>query len=398
MKDHLIVVSLLDGKGPTGVEAHFNQLIDEARAAGIDSELVSAYPAQRLWASLARRVIGAVGLVDKERAGVLSLWINGRVLAAKLASALARAIDGGAAVTLYAQDPVSARIALRARSQRGCRVVTVIHYNASQAEELLMKGEAATDGPLWRFMMSAETEALPRVDHIIFVSAFMQRELGGRMAAIGGVPQSVIPNFIARSPSRADCAGGGGDLIAIGTLEARKNQAFLLHVLARARARGYLYTLTVVGDGPDRANLAALAARLGLQDQVTFAGLQKNAARLIPRHRLLVHAALMENMPITLIEALAMGRPILAPAVGGITEIFRDGVEGYFWPLDDIDGAAALLIKALSDEHAYQRLSQAALARYQHAFDHDLLAGRWLAAILNQRQGALPVAQAEALQ
>jgi len=396
LKNQLIVISSLDGKGPTGVETHFNQLIEEARARGIDGVLVSAYPSQRLWAKLARLLIRFVRLVDKERAEVLSLRLNSQIIAAKLDAVLAPDVECNGTATLYAQDPVSACIALKANRHRRCRVVTVIHYNVSMADELRLKGEARTDGPLWRFIVSAEKESLPLVDHIIFVSAFMKREIGARMAAVGSVPQSVIPNFIGRSALPCDRLAEVGDLIAIGTLEARKNQAFLLHVLARARSRGFLYTLTIVGDGPDRAKLVALTAQLGLQDQVTFAGLQKNAARLIPQYRLLVHAALMENMPITLIEALAMGRPILAPAVGGVTEIFSHGVEGYFWPLDDIDAACAMLIEALTDADAYHRLSQAALARYREKFHSDLLADQWLATILNQRQGTAQVAVAEA--
>jgi glycosyltransferase involved in cell wall biosynthesis len=406
LNDQLIVISLLDGKGPTGVEAHFNQLIDEARAHGIDSLLVSAYPSRRLWAKLARLLIPAVRLVDQEGAGVLSLWINSQLIAGKLASVMmsalapvpARAGDDNGTVTLYAQDPVSARVALKAANgRRTCRVVTVIHYNSSQGDELVMKGEARRGGPLWRFIVAAEAQALPRVDHLIFVSKFMQGEIGARMPAIGAVPQSVIPNFIgavvgSSLPVGGDGNPGGRDLIAIGTLEARKNQAFLLHVLARARSRGHIYTLTLVGDGPDHASLVALAAQLGLRDQVSFAGFQKHAARLIPRHRVLVHAALIENMPITLIEALAMGRPILAPAVGGIPEIFSDGVEGYFWPLDDIDAAAGLLIKVLGDAGAWGRLSQAALARYGQKFHRDLLVGQWLAAIMPPRQDAAAVA------
>ncbi len=385
MTHQLIVISSLDGHGPTGVETHFNQLMDEARARGIDGVLVSAYPSQRRWAKLARLLIRPVGLIDKERADLLSLWINGRIIAAKLAALLAPHARRDGQPTLYAQDPVSACIALKANRQQRCRVVTVIHYNVSMAEEMRMKGEARVDGPLWRFNMAAEQHALPRVDHIIFVSAFMQRAVRARLAAMRSVPQSVIPNFIKRAGRRDAGPATGGDLIAIGTLEPRKNQAFLLHVLARARSHGHVYTLTIVGDGPDRAKLVALTGALGLQDQVTFAGFQKDAARLIPQHRLLVHAALMENMPITLIEALAMGRPILAPAVGGIGEVFSHGVEGYFWPLDDAEAACALLIKASADAAAYQRLSQAALARYREKFDNDLLAGEWLATILHLR-------------
>ena len=385
MNKQLIVISLLDGKGPTGVEAHFNQLIEKARAGGIDGELVSAYPSRRLWAKLARLLIRPLRLVDRERAEVLSLWINSAVIAAKLAALLAPGDGRRAEVTLYAQDPVSARIALNANRGRSCRVVTVIHYNVSQADELHMKGEARTGGPLWRFIAGAEKEALPRVDHLIFVSEFMQNQIRARMPSIGRVAQSVIPNFAGRASMNLDALPVNGDLIAIGTLEARKNQAFLLHVLARAKARGHLYSLTLVGDGPDRAMLVALAAQLGLREQVTFAGFQKNAARLIPQHRILVHAALMENLPITLIEALATGRPILAPAVGGIPEMFSHDVEGYFWPLDDIDAATSLLIEALTDSDTYRRFSRAAVARYQEKFHSDLLAGQWLAAIMDPR-------------
>jgi glycosyltransferase involved in cell wall biosynthesis len=59
-------------------------------------------------------------------------------------------------------------------------------------------------------------------------------------------------------------------------------------------------------------------------------------------HQLYVHAALMESFPMTLIEALSHGLPLLAPAVGGIPEIFLDGQQGYFWPLDDLEAVAHL--------------------------------------------------------
>ena len=390
MKHRLVVVSLLDGKGPTGVETHFNQLIAEAQAAAIDCVLVSAYPSHRLWAKLARQLLPVIRLAGKEYAEIFSLWINSRILFAKLAALLA---GESGPVTLYAQDPLSARVALKFNCLRRCRVVTVIHYNISQSDELLTKGEAQAGGPLLRFIAAAETTSLPHVDRLIFVSRFMQNEIVRRLPATGAVAQCVIPNFARRLAANDSVLACDKDMIAIGTLEPRKNQAFLLHVLARARSRGFFYTLTVVGNGPDHAMLVALAHQLGLQDQVTFAGFQKNAARLIPQHRLLVHAALIENMPVALIEALAAGRPILAAAVGGIVEIFSDGVEGYYWPLDDVDAAATLLIQSLSDADTYRHLSRAALARYQQAFHFDQLGDRWLAAILDQRQPAAEVAQ-----
>jgi glycosyltransferase involved in cell wall biosynthesis len=260
--------------------------------------------------------------------------------------------------------------------------VTVIHYNVSVAHELQMKGETTPHGPLWRQAMRAEASALPLVDGIIFVSGFMRRVVLERLPVLATVPHTVIPNFVAGASAGAPGPSWAGDVIAIGSLEPRKNQAFLLHVLARAKALGLRCTLTLVGDGPDQARLVALADELGVAHQVNFAGFQPRAAGLIAQHRVLAHAALVENLPLALIEALAAGRPILAPAVGGIPEVFTHGSAGYHWALDNVDAAARLLIGVLSDSEEYARLARAAVARYRSAFDPDVLVPRWLTAIL----------------
>ena len=121
-----------------------------------------------------------------------------------------------------------------------------------------------------------------------------------------------------------------------------------------------------------------------MEGQVAFIGFRPQAASLISGHRVLVHAARMENLPITLIEALSRGRPILAPAVGGIGEIFSHAVEGYFWPLDDVDGAAVLLISLLSNAVVYERLARAARKRYDSRFSSEMLVPAWLTAIFKQ--------------
>jgi glycosyltransferase involved in cell wall biosynthesis len=387
VKNELVIVSLLDGKGPTGVETHFNQLIHEARAHGIDGLLISAYPSKQLWtkfASVAARVIGSV---SKEHAEIFAWWVSTKVIEGKLTRALSRRASQGNTITLCAQDPLSAKIALKVRRNHDCRVVAVIHYNVSVAEELFLKGEAKVDGPVWRFVVRTEQQTLPHVDQLVFVSEFMRGVILERLPAVASVPHAVIPNFASQSRTGDHPLAITGDMISIGTLEPRKNQEFLLHVLAKAKSLGCCYTLTLVGNGPDQARLMALAKALGIENQINFAGFCKNAAALIPQHRILVHAARMENMPISLIEALAAGRPILAPAVGGIREIFSDAVQGYYWPLDDIDASAALLIEVLSNADTYRRFSDAALLRYRTKFDCNTLVSRWLATILNA-QGA----------
>jgi glycosyltransferase involved in cell wall biosynthesis len=387
LNNELVIISLLDGKGPTGVETHFNQLIHEARAHGVEGLLVSPYPSEKLWtkfASLAGRVIGSV---SKEHGEIFGWWVSSKVIEGKLRRVLSRAASQGHAITLCAQDPLSAKTALKLRRTHTCRVVAVIHYNVSVADELLMKGEAKLNGPAWRFAVDTEQQTLPRVDQLVFVSGFMRGVILERLPAVANVAHAVIPNFASEVCTGHHSPGISADMISIGTLEPRKNHAFLLHVLAKANSLGYRYTLTLVGNGPEHAKLLALSTELGLDDQVHFAGFKKNAAALLPQHRVLVHAARMENMPITLIEALAASRPILAPAVGGIGEIFSHGVQGYYWPLDDVDAAAALLIDVLDNAGIYHRFSEAALVRYRTKFDCNTLVCRWLETILDT-QGA----------
>ncbi len=381
MKHALIVVSLLDGKGPTGVEAHFNQIIARARAFDIDVRHVCPYPPLRTWTRIGGAGRRMLARVDRERAAILDYWLQGKVIEAKLERLLAQARARGNAVTLYAQDTVSAQVALRLRRRHGCRVVVVVHYNVSVADELVLKGEAVRHGPLWRHATDTERDTLPHADSVIFVSQFMRGVVLERLPQLAGVTHAVIPNFIAEPVAPAPRATYDADVIAIGTLEPRKNHAFLLRVLARARERGHRYTLTLVGNGPEQAPLARLANELGIADQVRFAGFRSNAASLIPRHRVLAHAALVENMPITLIEAMAAGRPILAPAVGGIAEVFADDTAGFHWPLDDVAAAAAMLVDVLSDAALYDRLAAAALERYRNGFDSDMLVSHWLTAL-----------------
>jgi glycosyltransferase involved in cell wall biosynthesis len=392
LKKNLIIISLLDGKGPTGVEMHFNQLISEARAYGVDAQLVSPYPSGRAWTKPARLAVNALRLISRERSIMLGNWIDRKVVESKLTAALASLTRTGEQVTLYPQDTISASAALTMRKRFGCRIVSVVHYNISEAHELVLKAEAKVGGPLWRSVMKNETEALSQVDQIIFVSDVMRRLTLERLPQLMRVPHTVIPNFVSK-PKVEGNPEIIADLIAIGTLEPRKNQEFLLRVLARTNALGCRYKLTLVGDGPDRAKLVSLAKELKLENQVQFLGFQPNAAALIARHRLLVHAARFESFGIVLVEALSLSRPVLAPAVGGITEVFRHGVEGFYWDIENVDESATLLVKALSEPETYRRMSEAAQIRYQKNFDSTLLVHRWLATIFDQRISETAVQQ-----
>jgi glycosyltransferase involved in cell wall biosynthesis len=89
-----------------------------------------------------------------------------------------------------------------------------------------------------------------------------------------------------------------------------------------------------------------------------------------------LHVAQIENFPLTLVEALAYGTPIFAPAVGGVFEVFSDGVEGRFIPLDDAHSAALLIIEWLDSEERLRQAGIAARTRYIRLFEETRVAGK----------------------
>lgn len=380
----LIILTLMMPKGWCGVQTHFNTIADYANASGLQVSIVYPHQLNR-WL---RKLPGAIGRLltrlNQESAVLVDRFFSRIFLKALLKKELSAAHERGESVVIYAQDALSARAALDLRAQGYLfRLVSVVHFNISEAQEFVEKGMSPQNGRLWRSLMANEKLVLPQLDQIIFVSAFMQQVVGARLPELSRVSQAVISNF----PLAIDNVGGGNDLpsrdiIAIGTLESRKNQGFLLKILAECNVMGKRYTLSLVGDGPDRPALEHQANKLGTEQQVHFLGYQPNAATLISLHRVLIHPALMENLPITLLEGLRASKPLFAAPVGGIPEVFEDGEQGHYLDLDNPRDAALKLISVLENSEKWQRMSASAHETFTRRFHPDVLGPRWINALL----------------
>lgn len=375
---HLLIVTMMMPRGATGVQTHFNAIMQYAAAQGLRASIVEPHQAD----SRLRKIHGVTGRalnrINPEWAVLLNRFAAHRFLLSLLRRALGAVRNER--VIVYAQDPLSARIALDLRREGfRFRLVGAVHFNLSEAQEYVEKGIAEENGRLWRSLMANERDVLPRLDQIVFVSGFMQRTVGARLPELADVPQTVLSNFPSSTGDVApDTASAPGDLIAIGTLETRKNQGFLLRVLEQCNAMGKHYSLTLIGDGPDRAALADQASKLGLSGQVRFLGYQPDAARLIPGHKAFVHAARMESQGIVLLEALRAAVPVFAAPVGGIPEVFDDGREGCYLNLDDPRDAAEKLVSILEDPHKWQRMSACAREAYLNRFHPGKLGRKWM--------------------
>lgn len=367
----IVVASVMRAQGETGMQTHIRIFLDALRIAHRPCALVTPFDAP-LWQVYA--VFGLRKLIQL-LSDSASVWWYRHWHEHFLVQALRRYLRDDKRCIIYAQCPPSASATLRAKQSHRQRVVMVVHFNISQADEWVEKSMISPDGKLYESMLDFDRQVLPRLDGLVFVSNFMRRELLSRIPEIEQVPYVVIPNFV-NDPGTEKSEAIDADLITIGSLEPRKNQGYLLDIVAAARKQGVPLRVTIVGDGPDRAMLEARARRLGVDDLVRFLGFVKDAARLLERHRAYIHTATMENMPLTLIESLSFGIPVFAPAVGGISEIFEDGVEGRVLPLGDAEAAARRVTEWLASPSRMGEAGNAARLRYLLRFESKLVGSR----------------------
>jgi glycosyltransferase involved in cell wall biosynthesis len=130
-------------------------------------------------------------------------------------------------------------------------------------------------------------------------------------------------------------------------LEEQKGHAVLLDALARLRGRSLDFVVALAGEGSLRGVLERRAAELGLGAKVRFLGQVETLGPLLMAADLVVLPSLWEGLPLTLLEAMARGRPVVASAVGGVPEVIDDGVHGRLVP----PGDAAALALALEECH-----------------------------------------------
>ncbi|WP_411870123.1 glycosyltransferase [Vulcanococcus limneticus] len=186
----------------------------------------------------------------------------------------------------------------------------------------------------------------------------------------------VIPNGCAVQPiaHRAAAARGRrplGDsrrVLMVARLDPIKDQATLLRAFAAARLPGW--QLQLVGDGPDRARLEALAAELGLDPAQVFLGRRSDIPELLGQADLFAFSTTpAEGFGIVLIEAMAARLPILASDVPACREVLKGGGAGELLPAGDVVAWACRLAELIHDTHERQAVAARAVA---HAGNYDI--------------------------
>jgi glycosyltransferase involved in cell wall biosynthesis len=273
---------------------------------------------------------------------------------------------------------------------------------------------AELGGPEWSWSMTvhgpseffdvhgeALAEKVRRARFVVAISDFARSQLMALVAEehwdkIAIVHCGVDANVFA-CPARSPDPDGRLRVLNVARLADMKGQGVLLEAVAELARRDVAVHATLVGDGPRRAELEAMAARLGIGAQVTFAGNvgQDAIGRYYREADVFCSTSFAEGVPVVLMEAGAMGLPVVAPAIMGIPELVEHGVTGLLTPPARPDHVADALERLAADPLEGERMGQAARERVAEHFDCVSEATRLAALLLGGRPGARRTPAAE---
>ena len=230
--------------------------------------------------------------------------------------------------------------------------------------------------------MIANRLLLERRDRVVGVGESVRQALirneGIPARRVGVVYNGVDLSVFAESARGRDAgraAMGLGDddfvILQVARLDALKDHATAVRAFERVAASRADARLVFVGDGPEEGPIRAEVRRRGLETKVALLGRRSDVAGLLPAADVFLLSSVSEGIPVTLIEAMGAGRPVVATRVGGIPEVVEEGVTGLLAPSGDDEGLADRLLRLAADPYLRARLGRAGRERALERFSED---------------------------
>jgi glycosyltransferase involved in cell wall biosynthesis len=156
-----------------------------------------------------------------------------------------------------------------------------------------------------------------------------------------------------------------------------KDQRTLLRAVRLVVDQEPGFRLDIVGDGADRTVLEALCDELRLRSHVTFLGFRHDVHKLLPQADLFVLSSVTEGLPMTLLEAMAAGLPVVSTDVGGVSELVTRNETGLLVPAQSPEALAGAIQALLRDPERAERMGRAGRRRVEETFDIRRVAARY---------------------
>lgn len=281
---------------------------------------------------------------------------------------------------------------------RAAGIPVVYEVRAFWEDAAVDQGTASEGGPRYRLTRALETRALKQADAVTTICEGLRGDMLKR-----GIPAekiTVIPNAVDLDEFHSAAAVDadllqkygltrGSTLGFAGSFYAYEGLDALLRAMPQVLRAVPQARLLLLGGGPQEANLRALAVQLGIEHEVHFTGRvpHSDMTRYYGAMDVMVYPRVKRRLtdlvtPLKPLEAMAMGKLVVASDVGGHRELIRDGHNGHLFSAGSDEGLAQCLIKLLqapaswneviTNGHAYvesERTWQASVARYRAVYD-----------------------------
>jgi len=215
-----------------------------------------------------------------------------------------------------------------------------------------------------------------QVDGVVAIS-----EKIAALLAEGGVKREmirVVHSGIDPEPFQKEQAEGPSSTrLVIGTvavLEQRKGHRFLLEAARLLKEQGNRLRYLFAGEGAERNYLEQLVIKWGLQDEVAFMSFISDVPTFLSGIEIFVLPSLYEGLGVSVIEAMAAGKPVVASRVGGIPELVDDHITGLLVPPGDPPALARVISNLLSQKDVMKRMGVKGRERVQQHFTLELMA------------------------
>jgi glycosyltransferase involved in cell wall biosynthesis len=174
---------------------------------------------------------------------------------------------------------------------------------------------------------------------------------------------------IIRLQEQLKIAGGNTVIGTIGRLTEQKDHDTFLRACHLLDNEAPDCHFVIVGDGPEETKLKALTKELGLDSQVTFTGRLHDVASVIPLFDIFVLSSRREGFANVILEAMALGKPVVATDVGGNAEAVVHGETGYIVPPESPVALCQALLSLIRNQEAARRMGTAGRKRAQHLYE-----------------------------
>ena len=239
------------------------------------------------------------------------------------------------------------------------------------------------DVKLWLYSM-LDRLLLRRFPRVVAVSEEIAQSL--RRMRVSSARLTVIDNGIDMTPFtsamptlRAELGTGSAPIVGlVGRLAPQKGPDYLLRAARLVRRRMPDVRYVFVGDGPEKTNLQAMAERLSIADKVFFLGRRDDMPQIYRSLDLMVLPSREEGMPMTIIEALAAGTPVIATRVGSVPKLIRHQETGLLLESGDIKGLSDAIVLMLSKPELRREYAATGRQLVYRQYSADCMADKYL--------------------